>query len=397
MSGKITIRKIAYMLCCLYFIGISLQYIDERLPKINSMITYLFVGITFLYVIIQHKLNVNKYCTMYLVFIVMCIIGCLYSPSPYKSLNTLSTTIICFIISYSSALVISNIRELEILFFLYSAATASLMFILLIQGNVILSEGERFGNELVGNANTFSTIYMIGGGFSAYFLVYKKRIIRIFSIIFLSLQMYAMIIAGGRKFPIVVLFTLWLLLFTKTDKKNRKHYLRYTIIGIIIIGIVYWCLLNVPFVYENIGYRFETLFTDVGHQDASAIERSNMREYGYKMWLLKPLFGYGYNAYSIISPYKTYSHNNYIELLFNGGIILFVFYYSIIFVLITKILKIRAKSNLKWLFFAMVVAFFAFDYGGVSYNMIYIQIVYSLAYKFICIEAKSGLSEKNQY
>ena len=122
-----------------------------------------------------------------------------------------------------------------------------------------------------------------------------------------------------------------------------------------------------------------------------------MREYGYNMWLLKPLFGYGYNSYSMISPYRTYSHNNYIELLFNGGIILFIFYYSIIIVLLTKILKLRSKSNIKWLFFAMVVTFFAFDYGAVSYNMIYIQIIYSLAYKFICLEIKGGSSGKNQY
>lgn len=395
MKKNISIRKIVYILCCIYFMGMSLQYANKNLPRLNSIIMYLFVGMTLLYIIIRRKVSISKYCIMYLIFIGMCIIGCFYSPFPYQSMNTLSTTIICFIISCSAAIVISNTKELETLFFLYAAATSILIIILFMQGNITFSTGERFGNELVGNANTFSTIYMIGGCFSAYFLVYKTGIIRLFSSVFFAFQMFAMIIAGGRKFPIVVLFTLWVMLFAKTDKKNRKHYFRYTIIGLIIIGVVYWCLLNVPFIYENIGYRFETLFVDVEHQDASAIERTNMREYGYKMWLLRPIFGYGYNSYSLISPYKTYSHNNYIELLFNGGIILFFFYYCIILELIRKILKVNTKSNIRWLLLAMIIAFFAFDYGAVSYNMIYIQIIYSLTGKFICMENQKARLEKS--
>ena len=90
----------------------------------------------------------------------------------------------------------------------------------------------------------------------------------------------------------------------------------------------------------------------------------------------------------------TYSHNNYIEIMVNLGMMGFILYYSYYIFLIRKLwLKKNNASNLRNFFLAFMISLFVFELGAVTYNMNLIQVVISLANGFlVCKEVKS---EKN--
>ena len=109
-------------------------------------------------------------------------------------------------------------------------------------------------------------------------------------------------------------------------------------------------LFYVPAVYNVIGSRYEVLIEGLlfGEIEAgtSFYYRNKMALQGLRWFAEKPVFGYGLDAYSLLSPYKTYSHNNFIEMLVNTGIVGFLLYYCAIFVLLIRANKKRKMDDL---------------------------------------------------
>jgi O-antigen ligase len=108
-------------------------------------------------------------------------------------------------------------------------------------------------------------------------------------------------------------------------------------------------------------------------QDGSTTKRLEFIIEGIVLFFKKPLFGYGADNFRvIIAPIlgvSTYSHNNYIELLVNGGIIGFLLFYFSYFVLI---LEAFSKKLDKFLLIIMILFLIA-DMATVSlYSKIFV-------------------------
>ena len=78
--------------------------------------------------------------------------------------------------------------------------------------------------------------------------------------------------------------------------------------------------------------------------DASFYERYDMIVHGLGMWQESPLWGGGNEAFRI--DYGKYSHNNYVELLANYGLIGFGFYYLPFFLLSVSLLPLLRSPRL---------------------------------------------------
>ena len=128
--------------------------------------------------------------------------------------------------------------------------------------------------------------------------------------------------------------------------------------------------------FEAVSNRMKNLtamLTGVGQVDSSVLLRRRYIELGLEQFTRTPILGIGMNnARLIISSSSigrdTYLHNNYVELLADGGVIGFLSYYSIYFFIITQLWKHR-KSKDPYLVISAVltVLFLVMDYGGVSY------------------------------
>ena len=155
-------------------------------------------------------------------------------------------------------------------------------------------------------------------------------------------------LTGSRSGLIVVaVFLILAYLFRSTSYAKKIKYL----IGVsFVLFFAYLLIMYVPVLYEIIGSRLRILIDGFvlaeGYEyRSSAYFRSNMRVLGEQLFKEKPVFGWGLDAFTKLSPYDTYSHNNFIEILVSCGIIGFILYYGALFSLFIKCIKENGKSR----------------------------------------------------
>ena len=181
------------------------------------------------------------------------------------------------------------------------------------------------------------------------------------------------VLTGSRK----GILTLAVFLAVSSLLRNRS--LEGKMKSILAIGgvviIVYFLIMNVDALYNIVGKRMEVLingvFSDEGFKTrTSAYYRARMISIGIDLFKQRPLVGWGLDSFSQLSPYATYSHNNYIELLVSGGIIGFGLYYgATVYVLLAsgKFLKYREMRNECIVLLSFAITTLLFQVGHVVY------------------------------
>ena len=183
----------------------------------------------------------------------------------------------------------------------------------------------------------------------------------------------AFLILTGSRTGILVLIIFSILFYLMLTRNiTKKLVILLSAAAIVFVGVL--CLLKIPFLYENIGYRFEVLFkglTQSGDYEigSSAYARNDMIKFGLSMFSDRPLVGYGLDSYAQLSPYGTYSHNNFIEILFSSGIIGFAFYYSGIVISIIQLFRLHLKGITPAVVvaFSLLVSFLVLNIAHVDY------------------------------
>lgn len=146
--------------------------------------------------------------------------------------------------------------------------------------------------------------------------------------------------------------------------------------------------MNIPEFYNVLGIRIKGMtnfFSGQGNVDDSTLVRIQMIDRGIELFKKKPILGYGIANYSVVSPFSTYSHNNYVELLVGVGIIGTIVYYSIYIYIIFNLLRFKKKDKSLSLFFALVLGIVVMEYGLVSYYIEIYQIIIASAFSAINI------------
>ena len=136
---------------------------------------------------------------------------------------------------------------------------------------------------------------------------------------------------------------------------------------------------------------------------ASDASRMRLIMFGVEQWLKRPLFGYGFNAFANYSrtvvSINTYSHNNFVELLFNNGIVGFICYYlPRIFVLIHLIKRLKKKQDntIKLIVTEMIVSLF-FDFTIVSYYYISLNFIWIFGWAYLVYSNKKMIDSGEAY
>lgn len=190
------------------------------------------------------------------------------------------------------------------------------------------------------------------------------------------------VLAGTRKALLVAIIGYVFFILLNNPSRIAKNVAIVTMTCCIAI----WLIFNVPFLYDKIGVRFETLIDMMqgGKGAASEETRSRFIEAGMYKFNQRPMEGHGIGTFGTI--YGTYSHNNYVELLFSLGIPGVVAYYSIHFYLaVIGILHYKKyRSYTFCLGIALLIAITTIDYAMVTYyersGLILILIIASLLF-----------------
>lgn len=386
------------------FLYILTSYIavDIIVPtSVNTIFLYLFLmwgAITTLLYGIKKKIPTHT--IYYAVFMVVSLLAMGHSPEFNILSGQFYLMIVTFLLTFLFQMFIKEEKDFVLMCWIYAIASLSLVIMLQATGNLVGgSDEERLGQELMGNANIFATLIMVAVLYELWLIIYgtKKWYGKIILIIMVIYNMYALALSAGRKYVVIPFVFLYMLLVCKRNKKGKRNIVIYTLILVLLIIGAYNLMMKNPVLYESIGVRMEQLIEgqeDESKLDDSARIREIMRHDAIEQWWEKPLWGYGFDSYkyraNIVVKHFYYSHCNYTEMLYNGGIIMFLVYYWIYYKIISDFFK-KKKSPEKYRAFAIATAisFLLLDYGAITYTAAIVHIMLALSLKlmdFDCVE-----------
>jgi len=254
----------------------------------------------------------------------------------------------------------------------------------------------RLGTEGDWNANGIGSLTSTATLLSLYFLkeVNSKRQ-KVMYVAVIILTVLVTLMTGSRTAFIKVLLGIACFLFLTSRGKRLKM----TLIILLILCVMYYLVMEIPFFYSIIGWRMEgltNLFTGEGQVDHSAQIRNEFIYDAIAQWKKEPIFGYGIDCYRVVNTVKAnyYAHNNFVELLADLGVIGFAVYYGGYFYCFKKLLSMKNNDNLKWLFLTFLIIIMISDYGAVSYNNLLNHVSLMLMFAYIYIYKKQVLKQK---
>ena len=209
----------------------------------------------------------------------------------------------------------------------------------------ILTTTTRLDNEVM-NANVFGMAISFACVIHIYFGIINKRIYLSHLLMIPSIVLLAA--SGSRKGFIVLIggIVLVLLLYSIHVKKSARLFIN-TLIVIAVFSLGVLLIIRLP-MFSFINQRFRgllSLFSGGDDTDQSLITRMNYIEIGMSLFKTHPILGVGINNARVFNYNDVYLHNNYVELLADGGIVGFTIYYSFYAYLLIGLLKNRKKGQ----------------------------------------------------
>lgn len=320
-------------------------------------------------------------------------------------LSTFAFVVICnislfYLLSANSENVTKTMNYI-ILFAILMAIRGFIAF-----GSLAVPEDRGDLNDIGFNLNTLGMNCAIAGLFALYF--YRKanfrRKARYLAAMLVCLVI--IIISGSKKALLIPLIALLIMKLCHTKK-------RYLLFNLVLISCAlfgaYYLIMNVPFLYDNIGIRMEGMingFTGTGEVDASTYTRLKFIDFGMYIIPKNLWTGYGLGTYEYLFNQTfpgwgaSYSHNNYIELLVGVGLIGTIVYYSIYIYLICALVSIirKTKDELSILLLAILIGLIFGHYGLVAYYNLTQNILLTLiSVKTLQIKRQLSIVKNNRH
>lgn len=405
--GKWSIHSMAMFMLGAYIILSSTFEFVAGYGYLNTLSLYAFLGIGALNVL--YKKNVvffgNYYFLAILLYFIMLTFSLFYSPFEIQKYVNMYYyryfTIV--VISFIVANLIETSEDLNYLIntFVFAGVVMVISFVstygeqmFSLANQVAEAErlGEDFGNlNLVAQRLTFSMI------FSMYMFAFKAKRFKWFYFLVTISCLAVILLTGSRKALLVVAVLAVFMFYQFSKGKSLKFKLWSFVIVAAIIAAVTVVIINVP-MFSSIKIRIDiTIRTLLGsanmYETKSDANRMRYISEGIRHWLKNPFIGNGM-AYSYYL-FGTYSHNNYIELLLNTGVIGGVIYYYPY--LRTLLCALKRKSNIeknfKTLLISVVLAIAVIDIGVVTYYDRYICIIMSTISSAVALKILKEKSE----
>ena len=232
------------------------------------------------------------------------------------------------------------------------------------------------GTEI--NSNVLAILSVCGAILTMYLYKIEKlgRVANWFRLVFYVL---VILLTGSRKGLIMI--PVAVVVIQVMDGKNIFKLLRNALIGALVMVVLYHLIMNVEVLYKITGVRLQNLLEYLAEgstTEASLSDRDLLPKLGMEYFKQNPWTGYGFDCFKLVSGKSSngrvpigqvgfYSHNNYVELLFGGGIIGFVLYYIPIIYLMIKLLKSLPNAKHMPYLLAIMVSRLMVEYAYVSY------------------------------
>lgn len=312
-----------------------------------------------------------------LLFFGICLISMIFAINRSTVFNQLKTLGVMMVILCILDEEIRTQEQLEVYMKLFMIAVVIMMIYVCMTVNLVDFQLTQHGEASMGrwNGNDVGMKCAVFMLLALYFLdTDKSRTVRLTLIALLGMALVLLFFTASRTAILIVVLGCSMYYYLKHPNKRVQNFL------MIIVGvyITYFLAMNIPALYNSIGWRIEGAIAVVsGHgvADSSAQLRSRYIEVGLEAFKKSPIFGYGIDNYRFINlretGHLTYSHNNFIDILVGVGAVGFLIYYyyyvELIFSFCGMYLK-RQNSLLLNILAACFFTTFAVHVATVAYN-----------------------------
>lgn len=399
-------RKINLVNLMLILYIFSIIVFDEG-TTILKVIKVIFVGVSVLHLIFKKKLYIDRYIIWMTAFATFCMLSMQWSLSVENAKEILSALIlndICIFFVLNLFYDDRNRIKLIINTIIFSSIVLGVR-VAIEYGTFIFLNGARGGGNGMISANTIGMIAAISSVLSIYKLKNQNQY-KVLYITALVFNLTIMIFSASRK--ALLYFLIPVIIYYILNSKNVVSTIKKVLASIFIMILAFVAIMKVPFLYDSVGYRIETMingFLGTGDTDASTGLRLAMIEWGYEWFQDRPYFGYGINNFkTLLGQQNTsygsegvYAHNNYIELLVDVGIIGTLIYYYIYLSILNKgIGKWKKLNLLQMIMLGILISCIINEYGSVSYYAKFNQLILALIWISMLDNSNGKIKEKNE-
>lgn len=217
---------------------------------------------------------------------------------------------------------------------------------------------DRFSG-LTGNANELALQLTLG---ACLIWLSPRKAGRFPSWLAVGAVVYAFLTAGSRKSLLSVPVFIFLVFLQLASAAKKRHlFTALVLMGpLLILAVSLGPMIiehakNVPTVQRALTYE----------NDSSYSTRVEMLHVGLRLWQSSPVLGRGTDAFTRLSGFDTYAHNNFMELLCDLGVLGALLFYGIHFFIILKCLRMPMPLKLYCVVFVLMLV--GLDLGTVSY------------------------------
>lgn len=202
----------------------------------------------------------------------------------------------------------------------------------------------------------------------------------------IGLLLYSIVLTGSRKsfLAAVVLVFLWFILvfrrrFRASELKWKFVYSAW-IVSIVLLGAI----LFLPLTLDTV--LFYRLTEELGSKSDQT--RVSMYRMSAEFFASSPLVGIGFNQFRVLSPWLTYSHSTYAEIISCTGIIGTILYFIPYCLIIYKLIAVyllRRKSevgNQALMYIALMIVMLLLGLGVIHFYSIIDNIMFALMISF---------------
>ena len=371
-----------------YIFVIYFYYIIEYSFLILHGIGLLFSLVMIYDVLLRkEKIKINFFLVLFFINILWFVISYFWSIDQEEAFSIVRILISIFIFSFFLYNHINETQKAERILAYFGINTLLITIYALVTFEYIHFGLRRF--DSAGNPNYISILVFIGLIISFYFVLQKKQY---YYAIILPVGLLYIFLAGSRKVMIGLILVIFLFALLNY---NFKKVFKRTIISILLIIIAYQLLANVEILqptYDRMN-QFINSISGGDVTDGSLTTRNTMINRGIEYIGEKPFIGHGVGQYRFIFEKETgteiYSHNNFVEIGVNNGLIGLIFYYSMFFYIFLQFYYFNlVRDELSKVLLIIVISIFIFGYGEVQY--------YSYPYYILLIIATKVFYLKRQ-
>ena len=389
-----TISLVLYIIC-------NAAFSYGTLKMLNTYALYFFLGVSIINILCRRSIKFNAAAASVILYLVLLLIGMLYTPTAANKVErelydyiTMAVLVFC-VVQY-----IDTVRDVNIIMFSYMLAGLALAIYVYAQyGNefwILMQEAtdyrpgyvDRLGSDLA-NANTIGMYTAISALIALYYILFDRKS-KLRTVVCVPIMVFCFIVAmaaASKKGVLVLALALvcfWL--YSALGDPNILKQFRNLLIMVGGIVLLFWMINTLP-IFSGIAARFETLLKSLqgGQGSTSEVSRSEYIDKGIAVWLDNVLFGAG----TASSTYHlgVYSHNNFVEILMNTGIVGFLIFYGVYpvngYLYLRNATSYKIQSKLPILLFALLVSITVCSIGMVYFYDRYYMILFAVIFSAI--------------